>query len=74
MMAYFCWELVWRFAATATSSSAVCLDCLCPRCQRRMNEDVIDMDLMEDLIAGIDETAGPGAILVFLPVSAAAGE
>ena len=39
-----------------------------------MNEDVIDMDLMEDLIAGIDETASPGAILVFLPVSAAAGE
>ncbi|XP_057446913.1 DExH-box ATP-dependent RNA helicase DExH7, chloroplastic-like [Lotus japonicus] len=34
---------------------------------KRLNEDVIDYDLLEDLICFIDETHGEGAILVFLP-------
>ncbi|KAF7842782.1 DExH-box ATP-dependent RNA helicase DExH7, chloroplastic isoform X1 [Senna tora] len=34
---------------------------------KRLNEDVIDYDLLEDLICYIDETCGDGAILVFLP-------
>ena len=37
--------------------------------QKRLNEDVIDFDLLEDLICYIDENCPPGAILVFLPVS-----
>lgn len=37
--------------------------------QRRVNEDVIDYDLLEDLVCHIDETYPDGAILVFLPVS-----
>ncbi|OIV89273.1 hypothetical protein TanjilG_23733 [Lupinus angustifolius] len=35
---------------------------------KRLNEDVIDYDLLEDLICFIDDTCGEGAILVFLPV------
>lgn len=38
--------------------------------QKRVNEDVIDFDLLEDLVCYIDENYPPGAILVFLPVSA----
>ncbi|GMP23666.1 hypothetical protein CsSME_00001183 [Camellia sinensis var. sinensis] len=34
--------------------------------QRRLNEDVIDYDLLEDLVHYIDETHPEGAILVFL--------
>ncbi|XP_057466071.1 DExH-box ATP-dependent RNA helicase DExH7, chloroplastic-like isoform X1 [Actinidia eriantha] len=34
---------------------------------RRLNEDVIDYDLLEDLVHFIDETYPEGAILVFLP-------
>lgn len=34
---------------------------------RRLNEDVIDYDLLEDLVSHVDETCGEGAILVFLP-------
>ncbi|KAL6963253.1 RNA helicase, partial [Sarracenia purpurea var. burkii] len=34
---------------------------------RRLNEDVIDYDLVEDLIHFINETYPEGAILVFLP-------
>nr|GME17003.1 DExH-box ATP-dependent RNA helicase DExH7, chloroplastic isoform X1 [Ipomoea batatas] len=34
---------------------------------RRVNEDVIDYDLLEDLVCHIDETYPDGAILVFLP-------
>ncbi|KHN03587.1 ATP-dependent RNA helicase DHX29 [Glycine soja] len=34
---------------------------------KRLNEDVIDYDLLEDLICFIDETCDEGAILVFLP-------
>ncbi|XP_019434912.1 PREDICTED: DExH-box ATP-dependent RNA helicase DExH7, chloroplastic [Lupinus angustifolius] len=34
---------------------------------KRLNEDVIDYDLLEDLICFIDDTCGEGAILVFLP-------
>ncbi|GMH06760.1 hypothetical protein Nepgr_008600 [Nepenthes gracilis] len=34
---------------------------------KRLNEDVIDYDLLEDLVCHIDETYGDGAILVFLP-------
>lgn len=37
--------------------------------QKRLNEDVIDYDLLEDLVCHVDETSGGGAILVFLPVS-----
>lgn len=37
--------------------------------QKRLNEDVIDYDLLEDLVCHVDETCGEGAILVFLPVS-----
>jgi hypothetical protein len=37
--------------------------------QKRVNEDVIDFDLLEDLVCYIDENYPPGAILVFLPVS-----
>lgn len=36
--------------------------------QKRLNEDTIDYDLLEDLVCHIDETYGEGAILVFLPV------
>jgi hypothetical protein len=35
---------------------------------KRLNEDVIDFDLLEDLICYIDENCPPGALLVFLPV------
>ncbi|KAI7983032.1 hypothetical protein LOK49_LG15G00584 [Camellia lanceoleosa] len=35
--------------------------------QRRLNEDAIDYDLLEDLVHYIDETHPEGAILVFLP-------
>ncbi|XP_058188630.1 DExH-box ATP-dependent RNA helicase DExH7, chloroplastic isoform X2 [Rhododendron vialii] len=34
---------------------------------RRLNEDVIDYDLLEDLVHFIDETHPEGAILIFLP-------
>ncbi|OAY64742.1 ATP-dependent RNA helicase Dhx29 [Ananas comosus] len=34
---------------------------------KRLNEDAIDFDLLEDLICYIDENCPPGAILVFLP-------
>ncbi|XP_057251460.1 DExH-box ATP-dependent RNA helicase DExH7, chloroplastic isoform X4 [Beta vulgaris subsp. vulgaris] len=34
---------------------------------RKLNEDVIDYDLLEDLVCYIDEHSGDGAILVFLP-------
>ncbi|KAJ9552389.1 hypothetical protein OSB04_016434 [Centaurea solstitialis] len=34
---------------------------------KKLNEDVIDYDLLEDLICHIDETYPEGAILVFLP-------
>ncbi|KAK7348503.1 hypothetical protein VNO80_23061 [Phaseolus coccineus] len=34
---------------------------------KRLNEDVIDYELVEDLICFIDETCSEGAILVFLP-------
>ncbi|KAG9147531.1 hypothetical protein Leryth_007315 [Lithospermum erythrorhizon] len=34
---------------------------------RRLNEDVIDYDLLEDLVCHIDETYPEGAILIFLP-------
>ncbi|URE09956.1 HA2 [Musa troglodytarum] len=34
---------------------------------KRLNEDVIDFDLLEDLICFIDENYPAGAILVFLP-------
>ena len=37
--------------------------------QKRLNEDVIDYDLLEDLVCYVDETYPAGAILVFLPVS-----
>jgi ATP-dependent RNA helicase DHX29 len=34
----------------------------------RLNEDVLDLDLLEELISWVDEeTPLPGAILVFLP-------
>jgi len=36
--------------------------------QKRLNEDVIDYELLEDLICFVDETCSEGAILVFLPV------
>lgn len=36
--------------------------------QKRLNEDTIDYDLLEDLVCHIDETYSEGAILVFLPV------
>uniref|UniRef100_A0A1D1Y0G5 Putative ATP-dependent RNA helicase DHX57 n=1 Tax=Anthurium amnicola TaxID=1678845 RepID=A0A1D1Y0G5_9ARAE len=34
---------------------------------RKLNEDVIDYDLLEDIIYYIDENYPPGAILIFLP-------
>ncbi|KAI3497504.1 hypothetical protein L1887_40163 [Cichorium endivia] len=34
---------------------------------RKLNEDVIDYDLLEDLICHVDKTYPEGAILVFLP-------
>ncbi|KAF3452627.1 hypothetical protein FNV43_RR03060 [Rhamnella rubrinervis] len=34
---------------------------------KRLNEDVIDFDLLEDLVCYVDETCSEGAILVFLP-------
>ncbi|KAL6297594.1 hypothetical protein ACE6H2_005736 [Prunus campanulata] len=34
---------------------------------KRLNEDVIDYDLLEDLVCHVDETCGEGSILVFLP-------
>ncbi|KAM3367499.1 hypothetical protein ACQJBY_016223 [Aegilops geniculata] len=34
---------------------------------KRLNEDVIDFDLLEDLICYIDENCPSGAVLVFLP-------
>ncbi|KAL5787272.1 hypothetical protein ACOSP7_004221 [Xanthoceras sorbifolium] len=34
---------------------------------KRLNEDIIDYDLLEDLVCHVDETCGGGAILVFLP-------
>ena len=37
--------------------------------QKKLNEDVIDYDLLEDLVCHVDETYPAGAILVFLPVS-----
>ncbi|KAB1225897.1 ATP-dependent RNA helicase DHX36 [Morella rubra] len=36
--------------------------------RKRVNEDVIDYDLLEDFICHVDETCGEGAILVFLPI------
>lgn len=36
--------------------------------QEKLNEDVIDYDLLEDLIIHIDEEGEAGAVLVFLPV------
>lgn len=37
--------------------------------QKRLNEDAIDYELLEELICHIDDTCKEGAILVFLPVS-----
>ncbi|XP_015875842.3 DExH-box ATP-dependent RNA helicase DExH7, chloroplastic isoform X1 [Ziziphus jujuba] len=34
---------------------------------KKVNEDVIDYDLLEDLVCYVDETCSEGAILVFLP-------
>ncbi|XP_015580752.1 DExH-box ATP-dependent RNA helicase DExH7, chloroplastic isoform X1 [Ricinus communis] len=34
---------------------------------KRLDEDIIDYDLLEDLIFHVDQTYGEGAILVFLP-------
>ncbi|XP_056162727.1 DExH-box ATP-dependent RNA helicase DExH7, chloroplastic-like isoform X3 [Syzygium oleosum] len=34
---------------------------------RKLNEDIIDYDLLEDLVCHVDETCGEGAILIFLP-------
>ncbi|KAG6398660.1 hypothetical protein SASPL_140127 [Salvia splendens] len=34
---------------------------------KRLNEDTIDYDLLEDLVCHIDETYSKGAILIFLP-------
>ncbi|GAB2229700.1 hypothetical protein Droror1_Dr00013952 [Drosera rotundifolia] len=34
---------------------------------RKLNEDVIDYDLLEALVCHIDESCGEGAILIFLP-------
>ncbi|KAK4401986.1 DExH-box ATP-dependent RNA helicase DExH7, chloroplastic [Sesamum angolense] len=34
---------------------------------RRLNEDIIDYDLLEDLVCHVDQTYPVGAILVFLP-------
>ncbi|GMI87912.1 hypothetical protein like AT1G58060 [Hibiscus trionum] len=34
---------------------------------KRLNEDVIDYDLLEDLVCHVDETCDKGAILIFLP-------
>ncbi|KAM7252349.1 hypothetical protein ACFE04_024232 [Oxalis oulophora] len=34
---------------------------------KRLNEDVIDYNLLEDLVCHVDETCDEGAILVFLP-------
>ncbi|CAI7885728.1 unnamed protein product [Closterium sp. NIES-54] len=34
---------------------------------RRVDEGTIDYELLEDVVAHIDSTCGPGAILVFLP-------
>ncbi|XP_057542821.1 DExH-box ATP-dependent RNA helicase DExH7, chloroplastic [Amaranthus tricolor] len=34
---------------------------------KKLNEDVIDYDLLEDLVCHIDENCGNGAILIFLP-------
>ncbi|XVF68240.1 hypothetical protein PTKIN_Ptkin10aG0189200 [Pterospermum kingtungense] len=34
---------------------------------KRLNEDVIDYDLLEDLVCYVDETCPEGAILIFLP-------
>ncbi|KAL2254308.1 UNVERIFIED_CONTAM: DExH-box ATP-dependent RNA helicase DExH7, chloroplastic, partial [Sesamum indicum] len=34
---------------------------------RRLNEDIIDYDLLEDLVCHVDQTYPEGAILVFLP-------
>lgn len=34
---------------------------------KRLNEEIIDYDLLEDLICYVDETCGEGAILIFLP-------
>ncbi|XVE94165.1 hypothetical protein REPUB_Repub01dG0258300 [Reevesia pubescens] len=34
---------------------------------KRLNEDLIDYDLLEDLICHVDETCDEGAILIFLP-------
>ncbi|KAJ4833074.1 hypothetical protein Tsubulata_001048 [Turnera subulata] len=34
---------------------------------RRLDEDVIDYDLLEDLVCHVDETCEEGAILIFLP-------
>ncbi|KAL0357191.1 UNVERIFIED_CONTAM: DExH-box ATP-dependent RNA helicase DExH7, chloroplastic [Sesamum calycinum] len=35
--------------------------------KRRLNEDIIDYDLLEDLVCHVDQTYPVGAILVFLP-------
>ncbi|KAL8151665.1 hypothetical protein V2J09_021473 [Rumex salicifolius] len=37
---------------------------------RKLNEDMIDYDLIDDLVCHIDETCDKGAILVFLPLAA----
>ncbi|XP_010065338.2 DExH-box ATP-dependent RNA helicase DExH7, chloroplastic isoform X1 [Eucalyptus grandis] len=34
---------------------------------RKLNEDIIDYDLLEDLVCHVDEICGDGAILIFLP-------
>lgn len=44
------------------------MTCICWS-QERLNEDVIDYELLEDLIIYIDEEGEVGAVLVFLPVS-----
>ena len=33
----------------------------------RLNEAVIDYDLLEELLSHVHDTQGPGAILVFMP-------
>lgn len=44
------------------------IDSLLILIQEKLNEDVIDYDLLEDLIIHIDEEGEAGAVLVFLPV------
>jgi hypothetical protein len=62
-----CASVLHQKHATASSQIVVPFLQVVRRNLRRLDEDVLDVDLLEALVLHIHESQPPGAILVFLP-------